>query len=660
MRSGSIIAETTKHAQRAVLAALGGAAFVVVALISEQSYFQKRQTEATQRLLTAHTLTRDIVDLQARMTETALKSATVGGQDWLAAYNKIHDKLDNALDKAATLADPDAAARFQSGTRASHERLAELDKAIIEAVQADKPAEAAQILSDPVYQYHQQIVEDGTIAFVNSIARKVEDDLRAVKRHEALALLMLLPIALFAGYVLIRNLNKSLAKQAGEHLAAEGKIQRLAMTDVLTGLANRVSLCSNLEAAIARARSNNTEVALLMIDLDRFKPVNDRHGHLVGDLVLKEVAKRLTKVVRAAELCGRFGGDEFVAVIEYKDGDQIPHRVGTRIVDSLSEPMTFQGLTVEIGASVGYARFPADSEDIDVLIGKADLALYQAKAAGRAAVCGFNASMDQNTKRRAELEADLKTAIAQRQIEPYYQPIIELASGTISGFEVLARWTHPKYGMLAPTEFIPIAERSGVIDELMLAVLQKACLDARQMPPHITLAVNVSSRQIQDERVAHKILAILSKTKFSPSRLEIELTESALVSDIETARDVIDVLKGFGIKVSLDDFGTGYSCLSYLSDLPFDKIKIDRSFVKTIHDRPESRKIVNAIVGLGKSLGIPTLAEGIESERDEAALRQMGCPYGQGYHYSRPVASMELDQIFARFSGKSEPQRARA
>jgi diguanylate cyclase (GGDEF)-like protein len=422
------------------------------------------------------------------------------------------------------------------------------------------------------------------------------------------------------------------------------------MMDVLTGLSNRLAIRESLRHALFRAEREKTKLALLMIDLDRFKPINDRYGHLIGDLVLKEVAARMAKVVRNSELRGRYGGDEFVALVEFGDDDEVPRRVGRRLVEGLSAPMTFDGLTLDIGASVGFAVYPSDATDEEQLMRKADTALYAVKEAGRGNVLAYSSDMEATVEARAELEQDLRQAIRSGLIAPFYQPLVELATGNICGLEVLSRWHHPVKGIIMPVDFVELAESAGMINDMTMAVLQKACLESRTLPPHLTIAINIAPRQIQDEWLAQKIMTVLAKTKFPPQRLEVELTENALVDDIASAKHVISTLKAQGIKVALDDFGTGYSSLWYLSELPFDKIKIDRSFIKTLHERPESAKIVSAIIGLGKSLGVPTIAEGVESERDAEVLRSLGCTIAQGFFYSKPVPAADLSEVVKSLS----------
>ena len=525
-----------------------------------------------------------------------------------------------------------------------------MDRASFDAIRAGNKPNARSPLDESLYQYHKQIRDEATREFVDSAIAAVRADFASVQLNALIATSAAIPIFVAGSVLLWRRLIASLARTEGAYTEAEQRIKNLAMMDVLTGLSNRLAIRESLRHAIFRAEREKTKLALLMIDLDRFKPINDRYGHLIGDLVLKEVASRMAKVVRNSELRGRYGGDEFVALVEFGDDDEVPRRVGRRLVDGLSAPMTFDGLTLDIGASVGFAVYPSDATDEEQLMRRADTALYAVKEAGRGNVLAYTSDMEATVEARAELEQDLRQAIRSGLITPFYQPLVELATGNICGLEVLSRWHHPAKGLIMPVDFVELAEPAGMINDMTMAVLQKACLEARTLPQHLTIAINIAPRQIQDEWLAQKIMTVLAKTKFPPQRLEVELTENALVDDIASAKHVISSLKAQGIKVALDDFGTGYSSLWYLSELPFDKIKIDRSFIKTLHERPESAKIVSAIIGLGKSLGVPTIAEGVESERDAEVLRALGCTIAQGFLYAKPVPAADLPEVVKSLS----------
>jgi diguanylate cyclase (GGDEF)-like protein len=655
-RSNPIIAQLVHDARRVVLIAFCGAGLVFAALLGRQEGYRLESTAAIDRVLAAKTAADRIAALESRLEMDVNAAAQTGDLGRITDYDAARTHLDQALGEATLLANPLSGDPFGAEVRLSRDRLALIDRAVFDHVRAGDMDVAQALVADPVYQSHRKIVTDATERFVGEVVAEARSGLETSRR---------IGLALFAGLVLAtgvvalflwRRLAKILSEGHGRHNDAVDQIKRLAMNDTLTGLANRAAFREGLSAAMARAKAAGSKVAVLMIDLDRFKPINDRHGHLVGDIVLKEIANRMRTVGRSGELRGRFGGDEFVALVEYTGDESMPMRVGERMVAVLSEPIVTHGLTLDVGASVGIASYPSDADDDESLIGKADVALYRAKRDGRGVVRRYDASMDADIKAAAALEKELAQSIKNKTVAPHYQPLIDLATGTIVGFEVLARWHHPTRGLIQPVDFIKVAERANLLDDLTLSLLTRACLDMRAMPPHITIALNLSQRQVQDERIAHRILAVLSKTQFTPGRLEIELTESTLVNDIEASKTVISALKSLGIKVVLDDFGTGYSSLSYLSELAFDKIKIDRSFIRTIHDRRESIKAVSAIVGLGKSLGVPTIAEGIESERDEEIVRAMGCLQVQGYYYSKPLPAADLPPLMAKSFGAETVQ----
>ncbi len=645
MPSGSIVKQATAKARRTVGLALVGAALIVGGMLVERVGYQREQSSATERLIEAQQAADRILLADERLTMSANMAAATGEQRWIDRYDANIPMIDEAIRRARELAPASVAAQFDAETRVANDRLVELERSSLDAVHAGRIRSARAILDGAAYAEHKSTLSDGTSRFIDSVIGAVRAELDAVGSH-ALGFMCLVLLASGVGATLLwRQLNVSLARSEAAFLEAERTIRDLALNDVLTGISNRRALCDTLKAALVGAGRAGSRVALLMIDLDRFKPVNDRHGHVIGDLVLKEVAQRLSHVLRAGELRARYGGDEFVAVVEYRNGDQIGVRIGRRLIECLSAPMTFDGITVQIGASVGIAVYPTDAIDDDELLRKADVALYRAKRDGRGTVRRYDPDMDVDIDAQSTLEDELRAGIRAGELVPYFQPLVDLRSGATRGFEVLCRWRHPTRGLLQPADFIPLAEAAGLIDDLTMAVLRAACLEARSLPAAMTLAVNVAPQQIQDERLADMILAVLAETGFSPTRLEIELTENALISDLGAAKRVITLLKAAGISISLDDFGTGYSSLWHLSELPFDKIKIDRSFIKTLHDRQQSAKIVTAIVGLGKSLGVPTIAEGVETARDAEFLRRIGCTTAQGYYFSEPLLSIEAGRL---------------
>jgi diguanylate cyclase (GGDEF)-like protein len=424
---------------------------------------------------------------------------------------------------------------------------------------------------------------------------------------------------------------------------AQEEAQAHARHDALTGLPNRRVFSAELETALGRTRRGITTYSVLLIDLDRFKPVNDLRGHPVGDMVLCEVARRLQAIVRKKGIVVRLGGDEFAIIAEGAHDPQAhldrAIRLASRILRAIREPILAGDSRVEIGASIGIASCRAANTDAEALLHEADIAMYRAKRDGRGTFRFFDRSMDEELRTQAALEGDLRTAIDEGKIQPYYQPLVDLRGNHICGFEVLARWEHPERGFVPPDIFIPLAEQLGMISDLTSLILRQACRDAGHWTEDIRLSVNISPVQLKDPLFPTWLLAILVQEGFSPARLEIEITETALVSDIKTAKTILTHLQSLGITVALDDFGTGYSSLYHLRELKFDKVKIDRSFVQAMLENGDSEKIVAAILGLAKNLHLPTVAEGIENPVVLRHLADLGCEYGQGYYFGKAMTA---------------------
>lgn len=427
--------------------------------------------------------------------------------------------------------------------------------------------------------------------------------------------------------------------------SAEAEAHQLARLDMLTGLPNRRWFIEDFDKGTCDLPEGEA-CALFVVDLDNFKPINDVYGHRLGDEVLKVVAKRLTQISDGGSVA-RLGGDEFGIILRYRLDSNAPERLARRIVHEISKPVPLAALALQVGVSVGVstgdpdgacnvAMSERDGTRVDTALRQADMAMYWAKAEGRGRYRFFDRSMDEKLRQRVELEAEISGAIAAGQIVPYYQPIVDLRSRKTVGFEVLARWEHPKRGLLLPDTFIPIAEDTGMIGKMTDSLLERAMREARDWPENISLSINFSPRQISDPNLARRILGILTMVSFAPSRLVVEITESAVVQRLEDAKAVLQALRNAGVRVALDDFGMGYSGLDHLRELELDTIKIDRAFVAQMLTKPEEARIVRAIVSLGRSLGLKTTAEGIESEEALQFLIKLGCNTGQGYLFGRP------------------------
>jgi diguanylate cyclase (GGDEF)-like protein/PAS domain S-box-containing protein len=433
-----------------------------------------------------------------------------------------------------------------------------------------------------------------------------------------------------------------------EKRQAEARIAHMAHHDALTGLPNRVLFHERLDEALLRVRRDREKLAVLYLDLDQFKNVNDGLGHPAGDKLLVAVAERLRRCLRGSDMVARFGGDEFAVLLIGLAGPDEAGALAERIVKLLSEPYDIDGQQVVIGASAGIALAPADGETAEQLLGNADMALYRAKEDGRRTFCYFQHGMDARLRARRTLELDLRNALAAGEFELYYQPLVTLETGVISGFEALLRWHHPVRGMVAPLEFIPLAEETSLIVPIGEWVLRQACAEAATWPDDLKVAVNLSPVQFKKGNLPQVVFATLASAGLPAARLELEITESIFLANSETNLATLRRLHALGVGISMDDFGTGYSGLSYLRAFPFDKIKIDRSFISELGESGDCLAIIQAIINLGSNLGIPTLAEGVETKQQLEWLRQTGCAEMQGYLFSRPVPASEIAALLSR------------
>ena len=442
-------------------------------------------------------------------------------------------------------------------------------------------------------------------------------------------------------------------RQLCEEIAARRKAERhariLAETDPLTGFLNRRSFNDAADAVILSAQRSGMAVALMMIDLDNFKQVNDYNGHQTGDLLLLEVSGRIALVLPADAIVGRIGGDEFAVAMTFeKNRPQVVEQVASDLVRAIGESSKINAISIEVTASIGLARSDLDTSGAPIshnahgLLEMADIAMYHAKRQGRNGHFWFEAAMAEEMRFRSEVENGIRNGIPAGEFIPYYEQQIDLQTGELTGFEMLARWDSPTMGIVSPEIFIPIAEDIGAIADLSESVIAQALEDAKTWDSKLTLAVNISPLQLRDPWFAQKLLKLLVEANFPPQRLEIEITESCLHQNVGQVRSLITSLKNQGIRVSLDDFGTGYSSLAQLRSLPFDRIKIDRSFVSGLIDNQDSAAIVHAIAMLGKGLNLPITAEGIESSEVLERLQQYGEITGQGYLYGRPRPASEL------------------
>ena len=504
-------------------------------------------------------------------------------------------------------------------------------------------------------KYYSSIFQDSLIAlfilfFVTALA--YEYDILPDEPHiyllggldfdEAFALGGLVCVGLL---ILSWRLLRLQRREVVRRIKAEQLARELAHQDSLTGLSNRRQFDQEMKIALAALPRTDGAHAVLLLDLNHFKRINDVFGHGVGDEVLINVAARLQRILRTGDHVARLGGDEFAILAPQLSGAEEATGIALRVIKELEQPIKIGATRHQIGVGIGVALIPQDGRDESEIMRKADIALYRAKAERDSALCFFEPAMDARIRERDLIERELGAAIANGDLQPYYQPLIDLVTQKIIGFEALARWTHPTLGSLPPDRFIPIAESCGLMDELTDALLRQAALTARQWPEDITLAFNISPSQLKDGTLGLRILAILGKSGLSPRRLEIEITEAALVQDIHGAQQVVGCLREAGVRIALDDFGTGYSSLYHLRNFKVDKIKIDRSFVDGMDSDPEASALVRGLLGLSHGLGLIVTAEGVEHPGQAATLLEQGCEQAQGYLYGRAMPATDAIKL---------------
>jgi diguanylate cyclase (GGDEF)-like protein len=426
----------------------------------------------------------------------------------------------------------------------------------------------------------------------------------------------------------------------------EARIAHLAHHDALTELPNRTLLRERLEHAAAGTRQGDRRWAVLILDLDRFKEVNDTLGHAIGDQLLKSVAERLRGCVRDTDTVARLGGDEFAILQCTVEPVSDAEALAARIIEVISAPFDLDGHSVSVGTSIGIALASGETTDPDQLLKAADLALYRTKSAGRGTYHFYEPGMDRQMQIRRNLERDLKLALANGEFELYYQPLVNLESDQICGFEALLRWHHPERGLICPADFIPLAEETGLIVPIGEWVLRQACAEAANWPEHLKVSVNVSVVQFKARNLTKAVVSALAASGIGPRRLELEVTESVVLEDSDAAFATLNQLHDLGVRIALDDFGTGYSSLTNLRRFPFDKIKIDRSFVSDLSAaNVNALAIVRSIARLGMSLGMATTAEGVETKEQVDQVRAEGCTEMQGYYICRPSPAAEIARL---------------
>ncbi|WP_271614470.1 putative bifunctional diguanylate cyclase/phosphodiesterase [Bradyrhizobium sp. CCBAU 51627] len=436
-----------------------------------------------------------------------------------------------------------------------------------------------------------------------------------------------------------------------ERKRAEARLTFMAQHDGLTGLPNRNKLRQAMDEMLVHTRRSAEKVAVLMLGLDNFKSVNDTLGHAVGDKLLRGVAKRLRSTLREEDALARLNSDEFAVVQSGLTRPEDAVMLAKRLLEAIADPYLLDGHSVVIGASIGIAMAPGDGDESEKLLKSAGMALSRAKLDARGSFAFFEAALDAKAQSRRKIEVELRDAIQNDVLRPYYQPLIDLSSGRITGFEALVRWPHAERGMVSPAEFIPVAEETGLINPLGGLMLRRACLDAATWPDDVRVAVNLSPLQFRSGNLLSMVTDALKHSGLPPRRLELEITETLLLEKSAQVLATLHALRALGVRISMDDFGTGYSSLSYLRSFPFDKIKIDQSFVRDLGANREAQAIIRSIVSLGRGLGVIITAEGVETEAELSCLRTEGCDEGQGFLFSKARPNAEIIGLLAAQRG---------
>jgi len=435
------------------------------------------------------------------------------------------------------------------------------------------------------------------------------------------------------------------------------RADHMAMHCSLTSLPNRAALTNRLEHAVAKADAGGTGFTVIILDLDRFKEINDVHGHQAGDKLLQEYSHRMNQCCGDREYLGRMGGDEFVLICESSDRGE---GLIQRLMKAFAEPLPLEGRQIMMRASIGLADYPEHGQNVGDLLSNADTAMFRSKANGNVPYLRYNSDIDQQTRYRRRLLVDLKDAVEADVIEPHFQPQVCSRTGKLRGFEALARWHDPERGYVPPFEFIQIAEENGFIDVIGRAVLRKACQEAVTWPEDLMVCVNISAVQISDPGFARVVHAILLETGLAATRLELEVTETVLIDDFEKALFVLRSIKELGVALAIDDFGTGFSSLTTLAAFPFDRLKIDQSFVSGLDNDERLSTVVRACISLAKSLDLEVIAEGVETAEQAEALAALDCDQFQGYLYGRPVDAVATRLLQAGFDGHAIAASAKA
>jgi diguanylate cyclase (GGDEF)-like protein len=677
-----------KHLLRLKIALAAVLSLLILGYLSWDAYNDYRYAETQLPKIGRMEIVRaEIVHFDEVLTMSARMAAASGNLEWEARYRRFEPQLDLSINEALQL-DPDASyGEASAKTDAANVALVTMENRAFELVRQGKKAEAQRLLSSGEYEAQKKIYAEGMSEF-NGRLLQASDSVRSILQTKMLwstvttiasaMLLMLGSLFVFRAtrrwQAAIVESNRQLSSKTAElgqlnnqldekvrertnelnesvrrHQLVAERAEYLAYYDSLTALPNRGMFNKRLNQAISLARRDGKQLAVLFVDLDRFKNINDTLGHDAGDLLLQEVGKRLHACLRDSDVVARLGGDEFVVLLSTLRDAADVELVAGKILAATSKPFVVLGQEFRVTASIGASTYPKDGDDEQTLMKNADIAMYQAKAGGRNNFQFYSMQLNTHSFEHLALESSLRRALEHDEFQLHYQPKIDARSGGIVGIEALLRWQHPELGMVAPTEFIPIAEETGLIVSIGKWVLRTACAQnvawQKRGLPHLNMAVNLSRRQFSDDGLLRDITSILAETGMSPELLELEITESTLMHDIGKAIGTLKAFKDMGVRLAIDDFGTGYSSLSNLRKFPVDTIKIDGSFIRDLSHDAENRGIAEAIITMGKTLSLTVVAEGVETKEQADFLRARACDEFQGFYFSKAVAAGKFAEL---------------
>ena len=642
--SQSLATSAFRAARVTILLSFVAAAILSALLIGERLIFETTYRNASDTVRRAQSLSNIIILADERLTMSANMAASTGNQHWVDRYNSSIPVIDAAIKDVMTLAPPEDAARFNRDTKISNDRLVEIERAAFAAVDLHRLNAAQKILHSRDYTNYKTKLAAGTRAFLDNLIRDRQLQVDGTRRRGQWTLAILIIVGLFGFVFLWRASGRRLIASCDWHRRAEARLHFMAHNDELTRLPNRKSFEENLESLL-RDRSTTSMVAVAMLDIDNFKDVNDLLGHPCGDELLRSLAARLQAELPEGSILARFGGDEFAIVLPTNSEDAAgSYFSGLNKV--CATPFDLNGHHITSSISIGVAFWPSHAATPTELLRLADISLYEGKATGRNRTFLFDPKLEEERLERQQMEVQLREALKRENLMVHYQPIFAAAGQDIVGLEALLRWPHPTRGDVSPKDFIPVAEQSGLILPIGEWVMRRVFEDSRRWP-ELEVAINISPLQLRDPSFYGTVRRLLSETHAKANQIYLEITEGFLLQNDVRTQNLLSGLHDLGFHISIDDYGTGYSSLGYLMSFPFDKMKIDQSFVQGIETSTQTADIVRSVIALGKTLGLAIVAEGVETQGQHDFLAAAGCHQMQGFLLGKPLPSRKIQALLS-------------